>query len=73
MKGYQKKLEMKCTCCKCLVKEKADFFDPIKEANLHIRLKGKKIWKAASVMKEDRQVFWVMLTGKGGVNLEVTF
>ena len=56
----------------CLLKGKADFFDPIKKVNLDIRLKKtKKIRKAVSVMKKDRQAFGVILGEK--VNLEGWF
>ena len=47
-------------------------FDPIKKVNLDIGLKQtKKIRKIVLVMKEDRQVFGVMLGGE--VNLEEAF
>ena len=51
----------------CLVKEKADFFDPIKNVGLK---KTKKIWKAVTVIK-DGQAFGVILGEE--VNLEKTF
>ena len=55
-----------------LTKGKANFFDPLKKINLDIGLKKtKKIRKAVSVMKEDRQAFGVIL-GEG-VNLEEAF
>ena len=46
----------------CLIKRKADFLDPIKKVNLDIGLKKiKKILKAVSAMKEDRQAFVIIL------------
>ena len=49
----------------CLIKRKADFLDPIKKVNLDIGLKKtKKILKAVSAMKEDRQAFELMLGGR---------
>ena len=49
----------------CLIKGKSDFFDPVKKVNLDIELKKtNKIWKAVSVMKEDKQAFGVMLRGR---------
>ena len=46
-------------------KEKADLFDRIKKFNLDIGLKKtKKIQKAVSVTKEDRQAFVVILGEK---------
>ena len=48
-----------------LKKGKAVFFDPIKKFNLDIGFKKiKKIPKAVSVMKEDRQAFGVILRGR---------
>ena len=45
----------------CLLNRKAVFFDPIKKINLDIgSKKTKKIRKAVSVMKGDRQAFGVM-------------
>ena len=52
----------------CLIKAKADFFDPIKKVNLDIGLKKtKKIWKDG----KDRQAFGVMLGEE--VNLAQAF
>lgn len=46
---------------KRLLEGKADFFDPIKKVNFYIGLKKtKKIRKAVSVMKDDRQAFGTM-------------
>ena len=46
----------------CLIKGKADFFDSIKKVNHDIGFKKtKKILKAVSVMKKDRQTFGVVL------------
>ena len=56
----------------CLIKRKTEFFDPIKKVNLDIGLKKtKKIRKAVSVMKEDRQAFGIMLGEK--VSLKEAF
>ena len=49
----------------CLIKGKADFFDPIKKVNHDIGFKKtKEILKVVSVMKKDRQTFGVVLGGR---------